>query len=176
MTVFNRLLVFALGLVLAAFGFVMAIEAAWTGLGYRFLWFPGPKWLHSLRTSAWSDRSVMVGAAVIAAIGLALLVAELRPWPKRLARLCIKHEEIWLIQRHSAEQYVMRAVANEVPRTPVKAGLRIGKRRWLLRLRANAATSTKPNLEAAGRRELTKLGAPLGSRVAVRTARSRRAS
>jgi hypothetical protein len=131
MTVFNRLLVFALGLVLAAFGFVMAIEAAWTGLGYRFLWFPGPKWLHSLRTSAWSDRSVMVGAAVIAAIGLALLVAELRPWPKRLARLCIKHEEIWLIQ---------------------------------------------PNLEAAGRRELTKLGAPLGSRVAVRTARSRRAS
>jgi hypothetical protein len=174
MLIFNRLAVFALGVIVAGVGFIVAVEAVWTGLGYRFLWFPGQTWLHSLRTSAWSDRAVMVGAAIAAAIGLLLLVVELRPWPPRLARSSMQERDTWLIQRHSAEQYLRRAVQREVPRAPVKADLKINRRRWNLTLRARAAASTKPDLVAAGQQELEKLGAPKGSKVTVRTTRAPR--
>lgn len=176
MRLFNRFVVFALGVILAAVGFIIAVEAVWTGLGYRFLWFPGQRWIHTLRTSAWSDRSVMVGAAIAGAVGLLLLVAELRPWPKRLARSSIQVQDTWLIQRHSAEGYLRRTVQREVPRSPIKADLHISRRRWNLRLRARAAASTKPDLVAAGQHELEKLGAPKGSKVVVRATRAPRVS
>ncbi len=176
MRIFNRLAVFALGVILAGAGFIVAVEAAWTGLGYRFLWFPGQVWLHALRTSAWSDRTVMIGAALAAAVGLILLVAELRPWPPRLARSSIQEQNTWLIQRRSAEQYLRRVVQREVPRAPIKADLTIGRRGWNLRLRVRAAASTKPDLVAAGQQELEKLGAPEGSKVTVRTTRAPRVS
>lgn len=176
MRLFNRLAVFALGVVLAGVGFIIAVEAVWTGLGYRFLWFPGKSWLRSLRASAWSDRSVMVGAAITAAVGLLLLLAELRPWPKRLARSSIQEQDTWLIQRRSAEQYLRRSVQQEVPRSPIKADLTISRRRWILKLRARAAASTKPDLVAVGQHELEKLGAPKGSKVVVRTTRAPRVS
>lgn len=174
MRLFNRLVVFALGVVLAAAGFIIAVEALWTGLGYRFLWFPGQTWLHSLRASAWSDQIVMVGAAIAAVVGLILLVVELRPWPTRLARSSIQEHDTWLIERRSAEQYLRRAVQREVPRSPIKADLTIGRRRWNLRLRARAVASTRPDLEAAGQQELEKLGAPKDSKVGVRTTRAPR--
>lgn len=174
MRIFNRLAVFALGVILAGVGFVIVVEAVWTGFGYRFLWFPGQAWLHSLRTSAWSERTVMVGAAIAAAVGLILLVVELRPWPQRLARSSIQERDTWLIQRRSAEQYLRRAVQREVPRSPLKADLTIGRRRWNLRLRARADVSTKPDFVAAGQQELEKLGAPKGSKVGVRTTRAPR--
>jgi hypothetical protein len=176
MPLFNRLLVFALGVVLGAVGFIMAVEAVWTGLGYRFLWFPGQSWLHALRTSAWSDRAVMVGGAIAAALGLLLLVAELRPWPPRVAQSSIEEKDTWLIQRQSAERYVRRAVQREVPRSPLKADLNITGRRWNLKLRVRAAASTKPELVAAGQYQLEKLGAPKGSKVVVRTTRAPRVS
>jgi hypothetical protein len=169
MRLFNRLLVFALGLVLAGVGFVTAVEASWTGLGYRFLWFRGQSWLHSLQTSTWSDRSVMVGGAIAAAFGLLLLVAELRPWSTRLVATTLGDEDLWLLQRRSAEQYLQRTVQGDVPRSPIKADLHANRRRWRLRLRAPAAGSTKSDLEAAGRRQLDKLGAPSGSKILVRT-------
>jgi hypothetical protein len=169
MRLFNRLLVFALGLVLAGAAFVVAVEAIWTGLGYRFLWFPGQTWLHALRTSTWSDRSVMVGGAIAAAFGVLLLVAELRPRSKRLVPISIGDETLWLLQRRSAEQHLRRAVQRDVPRSPLKAVLRVKNRRWSLRLRAQAAASTKPDLEVAGRRQLQRLGAPSNSKVLVRT-------
>jgi hypothetical protein len=174
MRIFNRLAVFALGVILAGAGIIIAVEAVWSGLGYRFLWFPGQAWLHSLRTSAWSDRTVMVGAAIAAAVGLILLVVELRPWPQRLARSSIQEQDTWLMQRNSAEQYLRRAVQRAVPRSPIKADLTIGRRRWNLRLRARAAASTKPEIVAAARQELEKLGAPEGSKVGVRTSRAPR--
>jgi hypothetical protein len=174
MRIFNRLAVFALGVILAGVGLIIVVEAVWTGLGYRFLWFPGQAWLHALQTSAWSERTVLVGAAIAAAVGLILLVVELRPWPQRLARSSIQERDTWLIQRRSAEQYLRRAVQREVPRSPLKADLTIGRRRWNLRLRARAAASTKPDLMAAGQHELERLGAPEGSKVKVRTTRAPR--
>ena len=48
-------------------------------------------------------------------------------------------QDTWLIQRHSAEQYLRRTVQREVPRSPIKADLTISRRRWNLRLRARAA-------------------------------------
>ncbi len=174
MRVFNRILVFALGLALAALGFVMAVEAVWTGLGYRFLWFPGKEWLHTLRTTPWSTRTVLVGTAVTAACGLVLVIVEVRPWPKTLARTFVDGDGTWLLHRRSTEQHLRRRLQGKVPTSPIKAQLLVSSRRWKLSLRAHAAPSTKPDLEAAGNEELERLGAPGGSKVIVRTTRAKR--
>jgi hypothetical protein len=176
MRLFNRLLVFACGVALAAVGFIVATEAVWTGLGYRFLWFPGQRWLHALRATAWSDRSAMVGGAVVAAIGLVLLVAEVRPWPRRLAHSSIQGQDTWLIQRHSAEQYLQRTIQQNVSDSPIRADLHISDRRWRLRLRVRSAPSTEPRLVEAGHHGLEGLGAPTGSKVIVRIPRAPRAT
>lgn len=174
MRLFNRLLVFALGVVLAGLGFVIAAEAVWTGLGYRFLWFPGKQWLHTLRTTPWSTRSVLIGAAVTAALGLILVIAEVWPRPRRLARTMDDQPNTWLIHRRSAEKRLRRRLEGIVPRSPIKAGLRTSSRRWRLSLRARAAVTTRTEIEAAAKRELEKLGAPSASTVTVRTTREPR--
>jgi hypothetical protein len=168
---FNRLLVFALGIVLIALGFIAAVEAIWTGLGYHFLWFPGKEWLHTLRTTPWSERSVLVGAAIVAVVALMLLIAETRPWRKRLVRTLGDQDDTWLLHRRSTEHHVGRNLEVTVPRAPIKTRLDISAHRWKLSLRADAAATTRPQLEAAGHDELEKLGAPAGSTVQVRTIR-----
>lgn len=170
MRVFNRLLVFAVGLACAVVGFVAIAEAAWTGLGYHFLWFSGSAWLHTLRTTAYSQRSVAVGAAIAALVGLALLLAELRPWRKRLVRLSQDGSRVvWLLHRRSTESLLRRRLQRQVPVSPITARLRVGALRWKLSLRAQAARSTAPVLQGAGEEELRRLGAPARSSVAVRT-------
>jgi predicted NAD/FAD-dependent oxidoreductase len=171
MRLFNRLLVFALGIVFIALGFIAAVEAIWTGLGYQFLWFPGREWLRTLRTTPWSARSVLVGAAIVALIALMLLIAEIRPWRKRLVRTLSDQDDTWLLHRRSTEHHVARNLVVTVPRTPIRTHLDISSHRWKLSLRADAAASTRPKLKAAGRDELEKLGAPAGSTVQVRTTR-----
>ncbi len=173
MRVFNRLLVFALGMALAGLGFIAMVEAIWTGLGYQFLWFPGQAWLRTLQTTSWSTRSVEVGAAIAAFAGLVLLVAEIRPWRKRLARTEAGGDGVWLLHRRSTEQLLSRRVAREVPATPIKARLSIGSRRWKLSLRTHASASRAPALRAAAEAELARLGAPVSSKVLVRTSKNK---
>jgi hypothetical protein len=169
MRVFNRLLVFALGIALTALGFIVAVEAVWTGLGYRFLWFPGSQWLHTLRTTPWSTRSVLTGAAIASALGLILVAAEVRPVKKRLVRTLSEQDDTWLLHRRSTEHRVRRNLEASVPRSPIKIRLRGSPRRWRLAVQANAAASTKPELEAAAQEELKTLGAPSGCTVTART-------
>jgi hypothetical protein len=171
MRLFNRLLVFALGIVFIALGFIAAVEAIWTGLGYRFLWFPGREWLHTLRTTPWSARSVLVGAAIVTVVALMLLIAEIRPWRRRLVRTLGVQDDTWLLDRRSTEHHVGRNLEVTVPRTPIKTHLDIAAHRWKLSLRADAAATARTALKAAGQDELEKLGAPAGSIVQVRTTR-----
>ena len=94
MRLFNRLLVFALGIVFIALGFIAAVEAIWTGLGYRFLWFPGREWLHTLRTTPWSARTVLDGAAIVTVVALMMLIAEnltMAPAPRTDPRRSGRH-------------------------------------------------------------------------------------
>jgi hypothetical protein len=171
MRLFNRLLVFALGIVLIALGFIAAVEAVWTGLGYQFLWFPGKEWLHTLRTTLWSDRPVLVGAASVAAVAFVLVIAEIRPWRARLAQTLSDQEETWLLHRRSTEHHLHRALGATLPTTPIKTHLDTSARRWKLSVRTDTASSTGPEFEKVGQRELERLGAPPGSTVTVRTAR-----
>jgi hypothetical protein len=172
MRLFNRLLVFAFGIVFIALGLLTAVEAIWTGLGYQFLWFPGKEWLYTLRTTPWSTRSVLVGAAIVAAASLMLLIAEIRPLRRSLVRTLGNQDDTWLLHRRSTEHHVGRNLEAAVPRT-IKTHLDSSAHRWKLSLRADAAATTRPTLEAAGRDELEKLGAPAGSTVRVRTTRRR---
>lgn len=174
MRIFNRIAVFALGVALAALGFVAAVEAVWTGLGYRFIWFPGRAWLTTLRRTSWSTRSVLVGAAVAALVGLLLLVAELRPASRRLARFDTEGSDTWLYHRHAMEQHLRRALEQEIPTLPIKIDVSVSGHRWKLKIRARAAASTTPMLEQAGRHQLEVLGAPANSTVTVRTTRAPR--
>jgi hypothetical protein len=169
---FNRIFVFAFGILLAVVGFIAAVEATWTGLGYHFLWFAGPDWRTTLRHTSWSTRSVLIGAAIAAAVGLVLLIAELRPAPKRLARFHVEEDQTWYYQRHAVEQHVRRSLKKEIPTLPIKTDLKVTSRRWKLKIRAHAASSTKPALQAAGNQQLQELRAPQGSTATVRTTRA----
>jgi hypothetical protein len=148
------------------------VEAIWTGLGYHFLWFPGEAWRATLRHTSWSSRSVLVGAAIAAAVGLIVLITELRPAPRRLARFHVDGDETWYYQRHSVELHLRRSLAKEIPTLPIKTDLRVASARWKLRVRAHAASSTKSALQAAGNQQLQELRAPHGSTVTVRTTRA----
>ena len=173
MRVFNRLLIFALGVALAGLGFIATVEAVWTGLGYRLLWFPGQAWLRTLQSTAWSTRSVEIGAAIAAFVGMVLLVAEIRPWRKRLVRTGADGDGVWLLHRRSTEQLLSRRVARQVVSGPIKARLSIGAQRWKLSLRTHVAASNAPALRAAAEAELARLGAPARSKVFVHTTRNK---
>ena len=152
MRVFNRLFVFVIAVALAGLGFIVAVEAVWTGLGYRVLWFPGNDWLSTLRTTSWSTRSVEVGAAAAALTGLVLVILEVRPWRRRLVPTHIDNEDTWLLNRRSTERLVHRQLQRQVPTAPITARLRIGVLRWSSTLRAHAPASTRPVLETAAKR------------------------
>jgi hypothetical protein len=151
-----------------ALGFVIAVEAAWTGLGYRFLWFPGQQWLHTLRSTAWSARSVAIAGASVAAFGLLLLAIEVRPRPKRLAQISVEGDDVWLLNRRSTEHHLRRLMQNRVSSSPVEVRLKVSRQQWRLVLRAKGNEGTKASLASLGSQDLEKLLAPPGSKVTAK--------
>jgi hypothetical protein len=169
MRLVNRLLAFALVLAIAALGFVVAVEATWTGLGYRFLWFPGKQWLHTLRSTDWSARSVLVVGAAAAVLGLLLLIVEVRPRPKRLAQMSVEGDDVWLLQRRTTERHLSRKMQGKLPSSPaVEAKLQVKPSHWRLVLRTKGNEETRVTLESLGQQDLEKLFAPPGSKATAK--------
>jgi hypothetical protein len=175
MRVFNRLLVLVLGVALAAAGVLVVVEAvyAWTGSG--FVGITGRQWLMSFKTTPWS-ATVVVGVSVaVAATGLVLVLAELRPQRKRHAAFGTDSGD-WLLLRRSTEAYLQRRLTAQVPVDVVKVRLTPRSLRWRLKVKARAASSTRPVLQSTGRDELGRLHAPAPSTVEVTTSRPRKVS
>ena len=124
MRAFNRIFLLLLGLALIGLGLLTIIEVIWTGTNSGFVWIPGTSWLSTFRSTAWSSRLVMAISAGVGALGLLLLLAEIRPWRKRLLRYPVDHPAEWQLMRRSTEGYVQRRLESKVPTKPIKVRLK----------------------------------------------------
>ena len=175
MRVFNRVLVLALGVAIAAAGVLVILEAIWTWTNSGFVWIPGREWLHSFKTTAWSAPIVIAVSIAVAAVGFVLVVAEVRPQRKRHAPFSTDQGD-WLLLRRSTEAHLQRRLATQVPVSPIKVRLKPRALRWRLKVRARAASSTKPALVDAAHSELGRLHAPSASRIDVTTTGAKQGS
>lgn len=168
MRVFNRLLALALGVAIVAAGVLVILEAVWTWTNSGFVWIPGREWLDSFKTTSWSASIVIAVSVAVAAAGLVLLLAEVRPQRKRHAPFSTDQGN-WLLLRRSTEAYLQRRLATQVPVSPIKVRLKARALYWRLKVRARAASTTKPALRDAAQTELVRLHAPSGSKIDVTT-------
>ncbi len=175
MRVFNRLLVLALGVAIAAAGLVVIVEAIWTWTNSGFVWIPGREWLHSFKTTPWSEPIVIAVSIAVAAAGFVLVVAEIRPQRKRHAPFSTDQGD-WLLLRRSTETHLQRRLASQVPVSPIKVRLKPRALRWRLKVTARAASTTKPALVDAAQVELGRLHAPSASKVDVTTTGAKKMS
>ena len=173
MRVFNRLLLLVLGVALVAAGVLVVVEAvyAWTGSGPVGAFVP--QWLATFKTTPWSAPIVIAISAAVAAAGLVLVLVEVRPQRKRLAVFATDSGD-WLLLRRSTEGHLQRRLTARVPTDVVKVRLTPRSQRWRLKVRARAASTTRPVLQSAAREELGRLHAPASSTVAVTTSGPRR--
>ena len=167
--VVNRLLVLILGFALLVGGLLVIIEGAWNWTNSGFVVLPGSQWLKSFETTPWSDKSTILWSLAGAVVGLILVLLEIRPHRKRVVSFSTDTSGKWQLLRRSTEAHLQRRLEAQVPTSPIRARLKPGARRWSLRLTARAASSSRPTLEAAGRKELAALHAPGSSRVQVTT-------
>ena len=168
-TVFNRVLLAVLGLVLVAAGLLVIIEAVWAWTGNGFVWIPGDTWLSSFKSTAWSDPATIAISVAVGALGLALFVGEALPRRPRVAPFPTENTGDWMLLRRPTEGHLQRRLAAQVPVSPIKARLNPKRLHWTLKIRARAAASTRPDLERAARAELAVLRAPERSRVRIHT-------
>jgi hypothetical protein len=168
MRVFNRLLALALGVAIAAAGALVILEAIWTWTNSGFVWIPGRDWLNSFKSTSWSAPIVIAVSIAVAAAGLVLVVAELRPQRQRHAPFSTDQGH-WLLLRRSTEAHLQRRLATQVPVSPIKVRLTPRPRDWRVKIRARAAPTTKPALAEAAHTELSRLHAPSSSKVDVAT-------
>jgi hypothetical protein len=168
MRVFNRLLVLALGVALAAAGVLVILEAIWTWTNSGFVWIPGREWLNSFKTTSWSAPIVIAVSIAVAAAGFLLVLAEIRPRRKRHAPFSTGRGD-WRLLRRSTEAHLQRRLATQVPVSPIKVRLTPRPLRWRVKVTARGGSTTKPALRDAAQVELARLHAPSTSRIDVIT-------
>jgi hypothetical protein len=81
-----------------------------------------------------------------------------------------------LLLRRSTEGHLQRRLAAQVPVSPIKVRLKPRALRWRLKVKARAASSTKPALVDAAQGELGRLHAPQASKIDVTTTAAKKAS
>jgi hypothetical protein len=172
--VFNRLAVLVGGAVLFVAGALIIVEVAATGIGSRFVWIPGQRWLDSAQTTDRSASTVIWTAVVVAVVAALLTIAELRPWPRRLVRINLGGDHHWWILRRTLERHLARRVRPDGSRDAVRGRLDERNGIWKLKLALRAASSDRPDLEVAAERELVRVGAPGHTRIILKTKRPRR--
>lgn len=167
--VVDRVLLTVIGLLLVAGGVLVIIEAIWAWTNNGFVWIPGERWLHAFKTTTWSDPATIAISVAAGALGLLLLAWAV--WPRRARSAAFPTEKAgqWSLLRRSTEGHLQRRLAAQVPVSPIKARLNPKPGSWTLKVKARAATSTRPALEQSARAELAALKAPSGCRVQVAT-------
>jgi hypothetical protein len=171
----GRLLQVVLGAALAAAGVSALVELTAVVLGAGPLLVPAGRWLDSLRETQLADPASRLVFGIAVALGLVLLLAQVRPSPGRQARLEGAAPGAWWVPRASAEQYVRRAVLRGTEATGARARLTPGTRRWKVRVDADGPTAIRPQVERQVWAALDQMGAPQRSAVVVRVRRARRA-
>ena len=174
MRAFNRMLTLLFGVTLMVLGVLALVEIGAFALGLRPVLAPVEDWLGTLRERTFSDRVPLLVFTGLAVLGLALLIAEARPWPKRRAQLATDDMGVWWVLRRSAEGAISRAILQSTPAVAARVKLAPKARRWLLRVQSEAPAGEQEAIERQASSALERLGAPSGSQVKVSVQRLRR--
>jgi hypothetical protein len=123
----NRLIAAVLALGLIVVGFLSVVEIILVALGLPPLVVPYESWLDTARSSTYGDRSVIVSAIALLALGLVLIVLQLLRRPPLSYSLETKHDRVdTQIDRRSLERVAARAARDvdgvEKARCRAKAG------------------------------------------------------
>lgn len=166
---FNRLASLLLGLVVAAVGVLIGLEAVMVLRGDAPMLLPLSGWYRQLRELTFGDGVVLAVAIGLAVLGLVLLIVQLRPW--RPVRVPVTVDEDWYVQRRGAERGVVQAVDGVYGVTQAK--VRVGKR-WRCRVWAAGDAGSRSEVTAVVTDELERMSAPDDHRIRVRMSRPRR--
>jgi hypothetical protein len=170
----NRLGTLLLGLALIAVGLLVAIETALVAAGRDPWLLPLDSWHHRLTTTTAASGTFLAVSIAVAAVGLILLVAEVRPWPPQLVAVAAgRPGESWWVARRSVEQRVSTAANRVTGVHDANARVRGGRSAWRVRLSARGDSSDRDRVSTAVRDELGGLGAPSDVRVKVSLRRGR---
>jgi hypothetical protein len=162
----NRILSTLLGLVLLLAGLAVAIEAGLIAWGGRPAVVPADRWYAALRELRLADVRFLGTAAVVALVGLVLVLLQLRPWPPELVQTSAGDHPPLAIARRSVEQRVALAAARAGVEHPASA-VRGRPGRWRVRLRGVAWPDRQDAVMAAVRAELDRLYAPPDTPVTI---------
>jgi hypothetical protein len=106
----NRLIAAILALGLIAAGFISVLEIILVALGLPPLVVPYESWLDTARSSTFGDRSVIVAAIALLALGLVVTVLQLLRRSPLSYSLVTKHDRVEAqIDRRSLERLAARA-------------------------------------------------------------------
>jgi hypothetical protein len=164
----NRVLSLLLAGVLIAGGLLAVAEAVAALLGRSPLLVPAAAWTADLRARPFADSGVQTVLSVVGVVALALLVAEVWPWPARLVALEQDGQRTWWLHRPSAEARVCRMIRGTTTATKVRARLRPQQAAWQLRVDATAPPQAREDIEQRARTLLAQLGGPPVTSVTVR--------
>ena len=155
----NRIGAAVLGLVLVAGGLLLAVETAVIATGAPPWPLPVDQWWRGWTRLEVGDRRVLVGALVVAAIGLIVLATQLRRWrPDRLV-VAGRGQPVWRLSRRSVQRRLAVAADGVSGVRDARVRVRGRPRRWQLRLRAQADPERTGTVDGAVRAELDRLGA-----------------
>ncbi|HEY3503000.1 MAG TPA: DUF6286 domain-containing protein [Actinocatenispora sp.] len=177
MRVVNRLAAVLVGLVLLAGGLLVALAAVLAAAGRRPWPVDVSTWYGPL-TRTTIGAPVVVGVAIaVGVVGLALFVAEVRPWaPQRLAirRDGDARPVSWWVYRRSVE----REVSTTVDAVPGVAGTRARLRgrgeKWKLTVRPRARADAEETVRKVVSAQLDRIAAPVPVRLRVALRKPRR--
>jgi len=160
----NRVASALLGLVLIAFGLLVALETAWIAAGRAPLWFALDRWYASLRHRTLGSVGFLVTAIVVGAVGLIILVLELRPWkPDRVVTGKDdeagrgRHDGRWWLRRRSIERRAATTASAVTGVNHARAQVVGTPQRWHLRLAAAGLSERRDAVNRAVREEMQRL-------------------
>ncbi|MGC4746264.1 DUF6286 domain-containing protein [Micromonospora sp. DT201] len=129
-------------------------------------------WFDALSGTRWREPSVRAVAGGAVLLGLAILVAQLRPWTP--VRLRTDERDGWYLHRRCVEQRLADA-ASAVPGVR-RARVRVRRRggQWRPQVRATGDPAARAEIEYAVHQELHRLTALRPGRIDVRLHPQRR--
>src|SRR5262245_40425693 len=137
MRVVNRVASASLGVVLVAGGLLVAVNVALIAAGHGPWLMPLDRWHARLTATTVGNRWVLAASIVVGVVGLAVLVAQLRPWrPYRL--LAGDTRTVWWLARPSVERRLAAAADAVSGVADARATVRGRERRWRVRTWARA--------------------------------------
>jgi hypothetical protein len=153
----NRVASALLGLVLILVGLLIVLVMALVAAGRSPRWLPLDHTYATLMRTTVADHAVLITSIVAGAVGLLLLLLELRPWkPDRL--LAGRADTIpWWLSRRSVERRTETMAASVPGVSKARAKARGRPKRWHLRVRAEGFSDKREEVDRAVREELARL-------------------